>query len=320
MIVSGGLKTCSSFQGGLDAFIRTYRAGELYDRNLPLGSPSPAFVNTTLPEACTTSLSLEESKHGWNWFPWIGEKPLKNWSMPPFKPLKVPESTTSAHVEVLPIYTSESTVHFHLVSHPDTLNASSSSVVLSCDSGTMSSSGTNESIATTQISALERLEAYISVLGTPECEPVRPRHVKKYHLFSLEQAEEAARTRGLREPVRKPIQLPLVPLTAIIQGKPLEITNRDSSSTLRWMTGYELRSQNIAWKPVDHRLEVLKGNRNPPKPKLSSPKITKSNATKPQLIIVDGDSSGSHLSEASPLDLIKKRLEERLLKLRRGRR
>ncbi|CAE6418187.1 unnamed protein product [Rhizoctonia solani] len=297
--------------GGLDAFVRTYQPAEPHVWNSSL--PSSAFTGPLRPGTYATNSSTGAGNCAWNWLPWGSEKSSK---MPLLKPLEVPGSIPSPPAEVIPLYVSEKAVHFHLVTRQ--ANSSSSSVIPSRDSGTISSSATNESIATTQISALERLESYLSVLGTPQCEPVRLQPVSKPRLLSLKEAEETAQVRTLQEPIRKPIQLPLAPLTTTTQMGLPGIPNITPIRPLRWMTREELKSRSVTRKPVGYRLEVLKGNKKLPKLRFDLPKTAISNATNSRVIIVDAGGSEDQLPEASPLNIVKKDLEKRLLRLRRG--
>ncbi|KDN47077.1 hypothetical protein RSAG8_03854, partial [Rhizoctonia solani AG-8 WAC10335] len=215
-------------------------------------------------------------------------------------------------VEVLRLYIAESTDHFHLVSHETASgNSLSSSLITSCESGLTLSSGTNESIATTQISALERLEAalerleaYLSVLGTPQCEPIKRLLLRKPRLVPLAVAEKAAKVHILEEPFRRRPQLPLVPLTVTVQRE-LPGPRNKLIRSLRWMTGEELKSRKVVWKPVDHGLDVLKGNKRLPKPELELVKAMMSRDTEPGIIVVGKADSSSELPSISPLKIVK---------------
>ncbi|KAH7335457.1 hypothetical protein B0J17DRAFT_770071 [Rhizoctonia solani] len=289
--------------GGLKAFIRTYQPTESVELKPP--SLLPLLPPPPLPKAYSIESNNKTKRPGWNWLPWgIMEKTSINQSTTPLKPPKIPGPMPRPSVEVLPLYVTDSTAHLHLVSCETASNNSlSSSLIPSCDSGMIS--GTSDRVATTQISALERLEAYLSVLGTPQCEPVKLLSSRKLRLVSLVEAEKAAKASRLQEPVREPIRLPLASLTASVQRELLR-SRSNTATTLRWMTGQELKSREVVWKPVDHRLEVLKGNKRVPKLTLEPVKDMMPRDAKSDIIVVDEAHPGSKIPNTPPLKIVKK--------------
>ncbi|KAF8757859.1 hypothetical protein RHS01_03405 [Rhizoctonia solani] len=257
--------------GGLSALMKTYQHTEPHNWDPPLISPSPASTQPMLSRIYAKGPSGEADSSAWT-----------------IRSLGI---NTLTPVEAFPLHIPESTPQFHSIPRQEASIDLSSSGLSCCDSDTISSSGTNESIATTQISALERLEAYLSVLGTPQCEPIIPKPIRKPRLPSLEEAQETAQVQTLQEPVRKPIQFSLQPLTMIIQKKLPELANSDKLCPLRWMTGEELKCQCVAQNPVGYRLQVLKGNKRLAYLKSNLPKIATSYATRSQMIILvdEGD-------------------------------
>ncbi|KAF8677579.1 hypothetical protein RHS04_05939 [Rhizoctonia solani] len=274
--------------GGLSALMKTYQHTEPHNWDPPLISPSPASTQPMLSRIYAKGPSGEADSSAWSWLPWRANKSSEEQHLERFGVLG---STPLPPVEAFPLHIPESTPQFHSIPRQEASIDLSSSGLSCCDSGTISSSGTNESIATTQISALERLEAYLSVLGTPQCEPIIPKPIRKPRLPSLEEAEETAQVQTLQEPVRKPIQFSLQPLTMIIQKKLPELANSDKLCPLRWMTGEELKCQCVAQNPVGYRLQVLKGNKRLAYLKSNLPKIATSYATRSQMIILvdEGD-------------------------------
>ncbi|KAF8705256.1 hypothetical protein RHS03_05537, partial [Rhizoctonia solani] len=274
--------------GGLSVLMKTYQHTEPHNWDPPLISPSPVSTQLTLSRIYAKGPSGEADSSAWSWLPWRANKSSKDQHLEPFGVLG---STPLPPVEAFPLHIPESTPQFHSIPRQEASVDLSSSGLSCCDSGTISSSGTNESIATTQISALERLEAYLSVLGTPQCEPIIPKPIRKPRLPSLKEAEETAQVRTLQEPVRKPIQFSLQPLTMIIQKKLPELANSNKLRPLRWMTREELNCQSVAQNPVGYRVQILKGNKRLAYLKSNLPKIATSYATRSQMIILvdEGD-------------------------------
>jgi hypothetical protein len=248
----------NELKGGFESFKKSYYPVELEHYEFP----GPR----TLPDTYTIDTPNRAGDPGWGWpFAWGKNiEKLSKRKLPtfPLEPLAIPESKPSPPVGMLPLYVTESMVKFQL----DTFKTSSSSTstssltpssMSSLDSATIPSSETDTSIANTQVSALERLEAYLSVLGTPQCEPIKLMPVRKPCLVSLEMAEKIARESKLQEPCQLPIRKPLASLANIHQEE-LPARVRDPARPLRWLTAQELKSQRSP-SVVNSRLELVRG-------------------------------------------------------------
>ncbi|KAB5594484.1 hypothetical protein CTheo_2115 [Ceratobasidium theobromae] len=249
------------------------------------------FPLQTIPGTYAFGVDDKTEYSEWGW-PFAWKKSPKSESQTSLlEPLAIPGSMPPPSMNLLPLYVTETTMHCQDTHGPPPSLLSPASSVSSFPSSSIPSSGTDSSIGT-QISALERLEAYLSVLGTPQCDPIKPIPVKVPRLATLETAEEMIETPNLQEPLRPPTKNPIAPLVTFYQR---ELPTRVDGSTrpLRWLTAGELRSQK-SQSIVNHRLEVVKGKQ--------VPKRQQSKATAK----VSGLNPYSGLPKILPLNIVKK--------------
>ncbi|KAG9102956.1 hypothetical protein FRC06_000661 [Ceratobasidium sp. 370] len=157
-------------------------------------------------------------------------------------------------VDLLPFSTADATFFPLRMEFLPSASTESSSSLLP-DSA---SSWTTESAPDSAVSAMDRLEAYLSVIGTPDCEDIGHIPIRKEPLVSLEKVEQTIGKHRILESVRrtrKEFKHGLV----IAQKDPLSWT-ASKSCGVRWMTVEELkiRQDKIEAQNAQQRAKELK--------------------------------------------------------------
>ncbi|KAG9128534.1 hypothetical protein FRC07_003423 [Ceratobasidium sp. 392] len=212
---------------------------------LPVPPPSP-------------TLQPKPSRSGWSWSSlWGRNSPQPPEPKPPspaIEPLSIPGSMPPPPADLLPFSTLDATFFpLGLESLPSVSTESSSSILPDSASWT-----TETTVPESNVSAMDRLEAYLSVIGTPKCEnlPVIP--IRRKPLVSVDEASQASGKHRLMEPVR-PTRKELENGPIISQKDPLSWT-ASKSCAVRWMTAEELktRQDKIEAQKVQQKVKELK--------------------------------------------------------------
>ncbi|KAG8717538.1 hypothetical protein FRC08_007267 [Ceratobasidium sp. 394] len=206
----------------------------------------------------TPTLQPKPTKLGWSWANLWGRSGSRSPGLKPpspaIEPLLIPGSMPPPPVDLLPFSTEDTTFFpLRMESIPSASTEASSS--LFPDSA---SSWTTESVPDSTVSAMDRLEAYLSVIGTPDCENVGYIPIRKKPLAPLEEAEQAIGKHRLFEPVRRTRE-ELGHGPVIAQKDPLSWTSSKPCG-VRWMAAEELkvRQDKIEAQKMQQRAKELK--------------------------------------------------------------
>ncbi|KAG8699731.1 hypothetical protein FRC09_006415 [Ceratobasidium sp. 395] len=233
---------------GLEAFKNSYCPVVLgLSPVLPLPSDTPI-------------LQPKPSRSGWSWTNLWGktspQPPETKSPKPPsptIEPLPIPGSMPPPPTDLLPFSALDTTFFpLGMESLPSVSTWSSSSFLQD------STSWTTDDIQDSTVSAMDRLDAYLSVIGTPECVDIEIIPIRKKPLVRIDETEKIAGNHRLMEPVR-PAPKELKHGSIVTQKDPLSWT-ATKHCTVRWMTGEELktRQDKIDAQKIQQKVKELK--------------------------------------------------------------
>ncbi|KAG8744991.1 hypothetical protein FRC10_009099 [Ceratobasidium sp. 414] len=157
-------------------------------------------------------------------------------------------------VDLLPFSTADTTFFPLRMETLPSVSTESSSPLLP-DS---TSSWTTESVPDSTVSAMDRLEAYLSVVGTPDCENIGCIPIRIKPLVLLDKVEQTAGKHRLLEPVRRTRE-EIRHGPVIAQMDPLSWT-ANKCCGVHWTSAEELkmRQDKIEAQKVQQRVKELK--------------------------------------------------------------